>query len=331
MVEQDSFSVLQQMMSGYILSRCLHIVAEIGVADVLDETPRTASELAAQLGVNPDALSRVLSLLSAHGVFERKDDQFWHSPTSRLLQTNHPRSMRAFVRTFDSPFNWTAYHEFEYSVRTGQSATEKAFPQGRWDYLAEHTDESAIFNAAMADKARAQIPAIIKAYDFSGFGVIGDIGGGLGHLLSAVLASAPNAQGILFDLPHIIEEAAASASSNRLTLQSGDFFRDSLPICDAYLLMDIIHDWGDEPALAILKAIRSVAPLHARLLLLEAIVSADPGPHWAKVLNVHMLVMLGGRQRTLKEHEALLNNAGFTFQREIDTGAGLSILEATLA
>ena len=115
------------------------------------------------------------------------------------------------------------------------------------------------------------------SYDFSGFGLVGDIGGGSGHLLRAVLDSAPSAKGVLFDLPHVIEEAAGLASK-RLTLQAGDFFRDALPVCDAYLLMEIIHDWGDDEAVAILKAIRRAAPPHATLLLIETIVPNDPGP-----------------------------------------------------
>ena len=327
MAEQDAFSILQQMTSGYILSRCLHIVAEIGIADVLDNSPRTAAELANLAGVNADALNRVLALLSAHGVFETRGDRFEHTPASRMLQTNHPQSMRAFVRNIGAPLKWMAYLDLDYSVRTGQAAVEKSFPNWQWNYYAEHVEEGAIFNAAMADKARGQIPAIVKAYDFSGFSVIGDIGGGLGHLLFAVMDSAPNAKGILFDLPHVIQ-AVADVHSDRITLKSGDFFRDRLPVCDAYLLMEIIHDWGDDQALAILKALREVAPSQAKLLLIETVVLETPGPHWSKTLNVHMLAMLGGRQRTLKEYESLLQNAGFSFQREVDTGAGISIIEA---
>ncbi len=151
------------------------------------------------------------------------------------------------------------------------------------------------------------------------YDVIGDIGGGSGHLLRAILAdAAPNAKGILFELPHVIEEASGMASE-RLVLQAGDFFRDPLPPCDAYLLMEIIHDWGDEESAAILRAIRSAAPDGARLLLIETIVPDDPGPHWSKMLDIHMLTLLGGRQRTTQEYEELLADAGFVLEREIDT------------
>ncbi|CAN5335630.1 methyltransferase [soil metagenome] len=329
-IETNPFATLQQMAGGYCLPRCLHVVADLGVADALDETPRTATDLAASVDAHPEALGRVLRLLAAHGVFEMQDETFRHSPASRLLRTDHPRSMRAFAQMFGLPIFWATFEGLEHSVRTGLPAAETAFPEGFWAYLAQHPEAGRVFNAAMGAKAYGAVAGILAAYDFSGFGLIGDIGGGSGHLLHAVLDAAPNAKGVLFELPHVIEEAAGVASE-RLTLQAGDFFRDALPTCDAYLLMEIIHDWADEEAVAILKAIRRAAPPHAKLLLIETIVPDDPGPDWSKMLDIHMLTLLGGRQRTRQEYEALLAHSGFLLQREIDTRAGISILEALTA
>jgi hypothetical protein len=330
MIEPNPFHTVLQMASGYSLSRCLHVVADLGVADVLDETPRTAADLAAAVGAQPDALGRVLRLLSANGVFESRGDGFCHTSASRLLRTDHPQSMRALARMFGLPINWAIYGELGHSVRTGVPAAAKVLSGGFWSYFAEHPEEGRIFNAAMAAKAHGQVAGVMAAYDFSGFGLVGDIGGGRGHLLRAVLESAPAAKGVLFDLPHVIEEAAGAASE-RLTLQAGDFFRDALPACDAYLLMEVIHDWGDDESVAILKAIRQAAPSRARLLLIEQIVPDDPGPHWSKMLDIYMLALLGGRQRTRPEYEALFDRSGFRFEREIDTGADISILEAVPA
>jgi hypothetical protein len=135
---------------------------------------------------------------------------------------------------------------------------------------------------------------------------------------------------VLFDLPHVIEDAA-DVASERLTLQAGDFFKDDLPACDVYLIMEVIHDWGDEESVAILRSIRRVARPSSKLLLIEAIVPDDPGPHWSKSLDVLMLTLLGGRQRTRTEYEALLDRAGFSFEREIKAGTDMSILEAGVA
>jgi len=327
MTKPNPFQTLTEIAGGYCIPRCLHVVADLGVADALDETPRTAAELAASVGAHPDALGRVMRLLSAHGVFESQGDKFRHSPASELLRTDHPQSMRAFVRMFGLPINWAVLGALDHSVKTGLPAAEQVVPGGFWAYYAEHPEENGIFNAAMAAKAQGQVAPVVAAYDFSRFGLIADIGGGRGHLLRAILESAPAARGVLFDLPHVIEDAA-DAASERLTLQAGDFFKGPLPVCDAYLMMEVIHDWGDEESLAILKQIRKATPSGAKLLLIERIIPNDPGPHFSKTLDVHMLALLGGRQRTLPEYKALFDGAGFSFKREIETGADISILEA---
>ena len=327
MIEPNPFETLRQIAGGYCLSRGLHVVANLAVADKLDETPRTAAELAVSVGAHPEALGRVLRLLSAHGVFESCDGKFRHSPASRMLRTDHPRSMRDYVRMFGLPPFWATFGEMEESVCTGLPAGEKVPTGGLWAYFAQHPEANAIFNATMVAKAQTQIAGVLAAYDFSGFEVIGDIGGGRGHLLSAVLERVLTARGVLFDLPHVVKDEAG-ATSPRLTRQAGDFFKDELPVCDAYLVMEVIHDWSDAQSVSILKAIRRAAPSHAKLLLIEEMVPDDPGPAWSKILDIHMLALIGGKQRTRREYEALFDAAGFSFKREIDTGAGISILEA---
>ncbi len=325
--ETSPLVTLQLIAGGYCLSRGLHAVAGIGVADALGETPRTAADLAGSVDANPEALGRVLRLLAAHGVFEMRGETFRHSPASRLLRTDHPQSMRAFAQMFGLPVFWATFEAMEHSVRTGLPAATEVFPEGFWTYLAQRPEERRVFNAAMSAKAQGAIAGILASYDFSGFDLIGDIGGGRGHLLRAILEASPNARGVLFELPQVVEEVA-DVASERLTLQAGDFFRDDLPTCDAYLLMEVIHDWGDDESVAILEAVRRASPPHAKLLVIETIVPGDPGPDWSKMLDIHMLTLLGGRQRTQQEYEALLAQSGFRFQREIGTGAGISILEA---
>jgi O-methyltransferase domain len=327
MNEMDPFETLRRISAGYCLSRSLHVLAELDVADALGETPQSAAELAKAVGANSHALFRVLRLASAHGVFEQQGEVFRHSAASRMLRSDHPQSMRAFVRMFGMAINWDAYRELEFSVRTGRRAMEKTLPEGVWAYLAQNPEANSIFNAAMLAKAQGQIPAIVSSGNFSRFNIIGDVAGGRGHLLAAILEAAPQAKGILFDLPHVVKEASALASS-RLTLQGGDFFKDPLPRCDAYILMEIIHDWPDQEAVAILQAVRQAALPGAALFLIETIMPPGAEPDWSKMLDIHMLTLLGGKQRTLQEYQAIFEQANFTFQREIDTGAGISIIEA---
>jgi hypothetical protein len=322
--------ILMQISGGYSLSRCLHVVADLGVADALEDIPRTAAGLAESTGTNADALNRVLRLLCCHGIFESRDGRFAHTPASRLLRSEHPQSMRSFVRMMGLPLNWAAYGKLDHTVRTGLPAMPQVLPGGFWSYFADHPEASQIFNEAMMGKAQVQIAGVIGAYSFSRFNLIGDIGGGQGHLLQAVLATNTRARGVLFDLPRVIEQVSTVAS-DRLTLQGGDFFKDAMPTCDAYLMMDIIHDWNDEESTRILKNLRRSAPVHAKLLLVEGVIRDDSLPNFVKVLDIHMMTLLNGKQRTRQEFEKLLAGAGFRLEREIDTGGEFSILEAVAA
>jgi hypothetical protein len=222
---------------------------------------------------------------------------------------------------------WDTHRALLHSVRTGHVAAQQVLPQGFYGYLAGDPDASAIFNAAMAGKAQGQVAGVIAAYDFSTFKIIGDIGGGRGHLVRAILDAVPTVRGVLLDLPCVIDEVR-SLASERLHLQPGDLFKDALPSCDGYVVMEVIHAFGDADAVTILRAIRRAAPPQARLLLIEQMIPDDPGPHWAKTLDIHMLALLGGRQRSRQEYAALLDRGGFAFQREIDTSAGVAILES---
>jgi hypothetical protein len=235
--------------------------------------------------------------------------------------------MRAFVRLFGLRVMWNTYETLEQSVRTGSPATAEVLPEGLFRYFAQHPEEAAVFDEAMAAKARGHVAGILAAYDFSRFALIGDIGGGRGHLLSAVLDANPATRGVLFDLPHVIAQAAGLAS-HRLTLHAGDFFQDVIPTCDAYLFMEVIHDWNDDEAVAILSAVRRAAPTGATALIIEQMIPDDPGPAWTKLLDIHMLALLGGRQRTRQEYAALLERSGFVFDRELTVPGDLSILEA---
>ena len=326
MAASNPFDTILQMAGGYCVPRCLHAVANLGVADALDDTPQTAVTLAAATGADGAALDRVLRLLSAYGVFEHKNGLIAHTPASRLLRADHPQSMRPLVRMFGLPALWAVVGELEHSIRTGAPSADRVLEGGIWGYLSTHPEASRIFDQAMTAKAYGQVAGVVAAYDFSGFGVIGDIGGGRGHLLQAVLASAPRTSGILFDQPHVIEQAS-EVRSDRLRLQAGDFFKDDLPSCDAYLIMEVIHDWDDAAASKILTAVRRAAPRHAKVLLIEAILPDDAGPSWPKTLDIVMLT-ISGRQRSQREYSDLLSKCGFVMTREIDTRAGVSIIEA---
>lgn len=330
MHQSDPIQLVTNLANGYWVPRCLHVVAELGVADHIDEKPVPVQVLARSVDAHPQALARVLRALAARGVFEEDAGGFKHTSASRLLRTDHPQSQRALARMMGMPVHWAAYGELEYSVRTGRSAMARVTPGGTFEYFASHPDESRLFDGAMTSKSHEQIGSVLEVYDFSGLRRIADIGGGRGHLLRAVLRDAPSAHGVLFDLPHVIEALGPSAS-DRLTLMAGSFFEDPLPACDAYLLMSVLHDWGDEQAAAILRAVRRAAPAHAKLLVMELLVPDEPGPHPAKFVDIEMLVMTeGGRERSRAQYASLFETAGFRLAGVIPTSGATTILEGVV-
>jgi len=329
----DSAAVMRlvEISAGYWLPRVLHIVADLGVADALDEEPRSTAFLASKVGADSDALNRALRLLASHGIFRRLGGMYAHNELSRALRSDHPHSMRAYVRLLGLPIFWKSWGKLEEVVCTGKPALNEAFA-----YLKEHPAEAEIFDAAMRAKAQTAIPQVVAAYDFSNFSTIGDIGGGLGHLLKAILKSSLHSRGVLFDQPHVIERVEHDeAIGDRMALQSGDFFRGPLPKCDAYILMEIIHDWADEPSRVILKQIRNAAPDGARLLVIETVLpnesawSEDKCEHFGHQLDINMLVLTNGRERTSDELSRLFGECGWRFSRVIQMASPYSIVEAT--
>ena len=320
---------VQQVATAYWTSRCLHIAADLGVADVLGDDPQTAEALAASLGVQSAALHRILRALANHGIFEHDGERFAHNASSRTLRTGVPGSLRSLTRMMGLKVHWDAYRELDSALRAGRPPIEQVAQEGLFPYLAAHPEEAQLFNEAMAGKSAMQIGMVRDAYDFGGFATIGDIGGGLGHLLYGVLEKAPQARGVLFDLPETIARARES-NMPRVSYVGGDFFQDSIPPCDAYMMMTVLHDWSDAESIAILKNLGSSAPRHAKLLLVEGVVDPTARNNFILDLDIEMLVMTTGRERTRTEWDHLLSRAGFRMTRIIPM-ASSAIIEAGLA
>jgi C-methyltransferase len=317
--ERQPHEAIWSLTNAIAASRCLQIVAELGVADRVDSDPVPATELAAACGADADALERVLQLLAAHGVFEPGDAGFRHTAASELLRSDHPMSMRAFARMMGLHGPTSAFTRLDHSVFTGRPAIETVEPRGFWAYLDDHPDEARIFAEAMTAKARADIAAVLDAYDFSGFEKLADIGGGHGHLLDAVLEATPGLRGVLFDLPAVIEQL--HVRHERLATCPGDFFVDPLPSAHAYVLMEVLHDWSDAECVQILEAVRRAAPTGATLLVIENLLDEGALDPVGRTLDVIMLAITGGRERTARELNALVQRAGFADGRVIETGA----------
>lgn len=321
--------IVQELAVAYWASRCLHVIAELGIADQLGDEAQTAQTLARAKGLNPQALHRVLRSLSNHGIFVHDGERFAHNAASRMLRTDATGSMRSLARMMGLKMHWDAYRELDVAVRTGQPAISAVVEGGLFGYLGAHPEDGRVFDEAMAGKTFSQIQPIVDAYDFTAFGTIGDIGGSLGHLLNGVLEHAPQAKGVLFDLPQVVDRARRNPNP-RVNYVGGDFFKDPIPQCDAYMLMTVLHDWSDEESIAILKNIKASAPPTAKVLILEGVVQPDAHKNFLLDLDIEMLVMATGRERTEKEWKAVISGAGMRFTRVIPTGAWSSIVEAEM-
>lgn len=318
--------MLLELSAAHVAARALHVVAELGVADALDGEARPADDLATEAGVDPRALARVLRLLEGHGVFASDAAGRWrHSEASRWLRSDHPTSLRAFARMSGTPFGWAPFTALEHAVRTGEPSIRTIAPEGPWAYLEAHPEEQAIFQEAMTAKAHGDVAAVLAAHDFSSYSRITDVAGGRGHLIRALLDAYPDCSGVLFDLPDI---AAQATPAPRLEIVAGDFFSDRLPACDAYILMNVVHDWDDERAAAILAAVADAGRSSAAVLLLETILPEGPEHHRAKTLDILMLALTGGRERTVSEYDQLLTQSGMELVRVAPTATAFSIIEA---
>ena len=313
---------------GHVTARAVQVVADVGVADLLDDCGRTAVELATDLDADAGALGRTLRLLEAAGLFCRDRAGRWHNTeASSLLRSDHPRSVRAFARMTGTPFHWGSVRSLDHAVRTGAPGITRLDPAGWVHYLDAYPAERAIFQQAMTAKAHDDIAAVLDVHDFSRYRTVVDVAGGRGHLITEVLAAHPSVAGVLFELPAV---AAEVPPTDRLTVVAGDLFTDPLPAGDAYVLMNVVHDWDDNRAVEVLSGVATAGKAGATVLVVETVLPDGAGPHHAKTLDVLMLAITGGRERSAGEYEALLDASGLDLAAIASTVTPFSLIEATI-
>jgi hypothetical protein len=322
-----------QIATGYILSAALYTAARLEIADKLAGGPRSSDDLAREAGANPDVLYRVLRLLSSVGIFEeRANRQFAHTPASETMRRGAPDSVHDMVAWVSDPFHFRVYAETLHSVITGQPAVEKATGMSVFEYFAKDRALSEIFNNAMTMFSGYVIPAALDVYDFGDIRTIVDVAGGHGQVMTSILRRYPAMRGILFDLDHVIAGAIPRildlGLQDRCETMSGDFFKAVPKGGDAYIMKHIIHDWDDDRSIAILRNIRAAMNPSGRVILLESALPEANVPDLGKVIDLEMVVMTGGRERTADEFRSLFDRAGFTLTRVIPTKSPLSVIEA---
>jgi hypothetical protein len=333
---------LMPLITGFMAARLVHIAAELGIADRLADGAKTGESLAAETETHAPSLHRLLRALASLGVLdETEPGRFALTPLGAQLRRDAPDSVRSLAMLFGSGPAWRCWGELRHCLRTGETAMRHLYGMGAFEYFAAHPEEATIFNAAMAENTRQVGRALVAAYDFSRLRSIVDVGGGNGTLMAAILAAAPALRGVVFDLPGVGAEAprqlAAAGVATRCQVVAGDFFRSVPDGADAYILKHIIHDWDDEQSLAILRNCRDAIAASGRLLVVERVLPArvDAMPHHrqATMLDMLMLAVTGGRERTEAEYRALFAAAGFELARILPLAEtdGFSLIEGTPA
>jgi len=323
---------LFQMATGYWLSQAIYVAAKLGLADLLKDAPKSCSAMAAATGADRQSLFRLMRALSTAGVFAHvQNDSFSLSSAGDRLQSSVPGSLRTLVMTLGE-IHYQAWGDLLHSIQTGSPAFNHVFGAGLFEYLQRNADAADTFNGGMTDVSSMLAYAVLMAYDFSRIPSIVDIGGGQGKLLRSIIQINPEIKGTVFDLEPAIEVAKQGFGSNpctgRYSTVAGDFFESVPEGAHAYILCGVIHDWDDEHCVRILKNCRSAMNDSGRLLLVETVVPETGANCFSKLLDLNMLVMTGGRERTKSEFCALFNAADYKLTRIVPTMAPQSVIEA---
>lgn len=323
---------LSNMIVGYWQSQAIYAAAKLGIADLLAPGPQTIDALTAASNASPEPLYRLLRALASIGIFaEGPSKTFSLTPLADPLRADAPGSQKAFC-LMNGGQQFTSWSEIVYSIQTGKSAYERVNGRPLFEFLATDAEQAQIFDDAMTGIHGRETNLMVDAYDFSGINILVDVGGGNGSSLIGILQHYPEMRGVLFDLPHVVERARprieAAGLADRCDLVGGSFFERAPSGADAYMMRHIIHDWDDQRATAILKTCHAAMSEKARLLVVESVIPPGNDPFLGKFLDLVMLVIPGGKERTAEEYRTLLAGAGFDLQRILPSKHEISLVEA---
>jgi O-methyltransferase domain len=318
---------------GLIISRAVYVAIRLGIPDLLANGPKTVDDLARLTTSHAPSLRRVLRLLAALSVFvAHEQDTFGLAPIGERFRTGVPGSIRDMALLTDAVGGLKPYDHLLDAVQGGKSAFEFAHGTGIFEFLSNHPEEAAAFNAAMAERTAALAPTVASTYDFGGAELIIDIGGSQGTMISAILTANPRMKGIVFDLPEVVAGAAARLAvagvTSRCETRGGDFFRGVPREGDYYLMANVLHDWDDERAEAILRNCRTAMPPHAKVLVIERAIADDHTKSIPTlVTDINMMVLSGGMERTDNEYAKLFARVGLQLTRVLPVRAPYAIFE----
>lgn len=323
-----------QILAGQWVAQTISCVARLGIADLVEDGPKSAEELAVIIGAKPRPLYRLMRATAAAGVLsEGPDGKFSQTPLSAVLRTDAKPSLRYWATFITEEWQMRCWAQLEHCVRTGGQAPDLVYGKPAFEYMQANPALADIFNRSMTALSTIESPAVAEAYDFVGIESIVDVAGGHGLMLATVLQAHPHMRGTLYDQAHVIEGAKSGPLSpvmDRCTLASGDMFESVPAGADAYMMKYIIHDWPDETCVKILRACRAGVNPGGKLLVVDAVIKPGNEMDPAKYMDIEMLLFPGGHERTETQFRELLAAAGWSLTRVIPTASILSIVEAVV-
>jgi hypothetical protein len=327
------------LISGYWVSQLIFVAARLGIADVIARHgPSTPASIAKRVRAQASLVGRVLRALASVGVFaEGPGGRFRLTPLAQTLRSDRPGSLRSFALMAIDDYNWQAWGGLADGVATGESPFEKQLGMPIFQWLGQHPDKERVFAASMASISGTENEAIARAYPFSDFRRLVDVGGAHGHLLAAILKKHKKLRGVLYDQPQVVVSAGKSGYlatpdlKKRSEVIGGDFFEAVPAGADGYVMKYIIHDWDDDRCVRILGNCRGVMDPKGRVLVVDHVIPPGNGASWGKLLDINMMVVTGGRERTREQFRDLFARAGLRLKRVVPTDCPLSILEAVRA
>ena len=317
-----------QLGLGFANTAVLHALVKTGVIEQMRQGPQSLSGLAQSCHLNPDMLYRALRFATVIGVVEQNDSQYSLTETGKFLLKDVPGSIYMGILLIGSEPWQRGWENFAHSLTTGDAAFDQAMGDPFFEYLDKHPEYGVPFNQWQTILTAMAARAITEVYDFTAFGTICDVGGGQGVLLKSILSANPRLRGILYDQESVIKDHVLADLSQRVEIQSGNFF-ERVPTADILLMKNVMHDWNDEKCQIILSRCRQAMQPSSRLLIVEMVIDS-PADLMGVFYDMHMQVILGGKERTESEFSALLEKAGIKLNRIIPTKSPVKIIEASL-
>ena len=330
--QKQASNHMMQFITAKWISKPIYVATKLGIADILEEGAKTIDEIAEITKSHSPYLYRIMRALAGFGIFSEDDEKrFQLTPFAECLQKD---KMAPMVLMFLSDWHNKAWDNLLYSVQTGKIAFEKAHGEPCFEWFKSNPDAAEVFNSANSLKAAATHSIILQSYDFSMFKKVADIGGGYGGLMIEILKAYPSMEGIIADTSLVIEKTKNILKINNLdqrcNVEDCDFFKEISKGNDAYILSHILHDWDDERSKIILDNCYRAMGSESKLLIVEMIVPSLNVMSISKLLDLEVLVMGGGCERTEEEYKSLLDQSGFVINRIIPTEENISLIECTI-